>query len=308
MDHGRLEGEALAAGLGGGLVGEHAGRADDHVLGDVEVDLVVAEVGVELAEEGEGVGAPALVVEDAELGVPLGDHVEVALVAGAGEHPREAGEEVELHGDRLPGGDGAREGEGGEAGLGVLGPGEQGRRGGAGLELGEAARGALAEESGGAEVDVAPATLVLVLFGAAVGAARLEHPGGVLGPKGVHIEVEPQDRGRVLGGVPPGDPGGARDGVLLGVEAGVEDVVGDPGVGEVSPLVDGPEGVRRLGDGAGIGGRRGRRITREGERTAECERPQPGQEGVRHDHRTSAIPPEFLGAQGRRCACAFVRV
>ncbi len=63
-------------------------RPDERVLGDIQVDLVVTEVGVGPRCEGEHVGLPAALVAHRQLRVPLADHVEVAVVAGAREHPR----------------------------------------------------------------------------------------------------------------------------------------------------------------------------------------------------------------------------
>ena len=63
------------------------------VLGDVEHHPVVAEVGVELVVDGEGVGLPAgLLLEHADLRIPLADGVEVLEVAGAGDHLGQLGE------------------------------------------------------------------------------------------------------------------------------------------------------------------------------------------------------------------------
>jgi hypothetical protein len=135
VDHLGAVVEALAA-VGGRIGGdEDAAGADDHRLGDVEVDVVVAEVGVELGVEGEDVGTPdAVGLQNADLGEPLAEDVELVGVAGAGEDLGELGEEVELDDDALAGLDGCGEGDGGEGGVVALGGGEGGDGSAAGLD------------------------------------------------------------------------------------------------------------------------------------------------------------------------------
>jgi hypothetical protein len=116
------------------------------------------------------------------------------------------------------------------------------------LEVGVASA---AEEAGGLEVDVAPGA-GLALLDAAVGAAGFAHPGGVLGAKAVHVEVEREAVDGAAAGVSPGDPDGAADLVELGVEAGVDHVVGDAGLRwHLAADGLGAQGGGRLGDGVG---------------------------------------------------------
>ena len=82
---------------------------DDVLFGDGDLDPVGAEIGEELGIGVILVAIPRAVLEDADLGEPLPDHVELPEIPRTGEHLGQAGRERDLEDDPLARADGGRE-------------------------------------------------------------------------------------------------------------------------------------------------------------------------------------------------------
>ncbi len=188
-----------------------AGRPDLALVADgrVDRDVVVAEVGEELAVRMELVAVPAGVFEDADLREPLCDEEEVALVSRARRDARQMGHEVERDGDGVAGKRRPRQRDLGDRAVvevAVVGRDEPHR--------GEQVRSVRGERES-RDLDRAP--------GFRDGAAAA--PPAVLAPErrervaeGIEVKVEPQRRSRVARRVGPGQDLGAGDRLLLGVQ------------------------------------------------------------------------------------------
>src|ERR1017187_3836768 len=92
-----------------GVAGLHAGRADDVVLGQSDLDVVGPKVGEELGHGVELVAVPCTVPEDSDFGEPLACEQESALVPSSSQDLREGGAELDFESDVLAGLDGPRQ-------------------------------------------------------------------------------------------------------------------------------------------------------------------------------------------------------
>src|SRR5262249_50816076 len=81
---------------------QSSGRADlaSVARGNVDRDVVIAEVGKELALRVKLVAVPACLFEDADLGKPLGDEEEIAFETGPRGNSRKLGAKVQCDSNR----------------------------------------------------------------------------------------------------------------------------------------------------------------------------------------------------------------
>src|SRR5262249_40265750 len=99
------------AGGGDSLLDLLTGRADLAAIANrhVDGDVVVSEVGEELAPGVELVAVPSALLEDADLWEPLDDHPKRPLPSRSARDPRQPRAEVDRDADGLAGGDRAGE-------------------------------------------------------------------------------------------------------------------------------------------------------------------------------------------------------
>ncbi len=208
-----------ASARGGSLVGAAAGGAElaPVALGEVDRDVVVAEIREELARGVELVAVPAVFLEDAELGEPLDDHEEIVLVAGPHGHPRQPRDELDRDRDRLSGLDGLAQDDLRDrpvVGIAVVGRDvAQGRQ-----KVGAVGTGHPAD------LDRAPGMRQRAV---AADAARLLPERRKRVAEGVQVEVEAERGSRPRRRVLPRHDLGSLDGLLLDVQPAGDLVRGD---------------------------------------------------------------------------------
>ena len=212
------------AGLLHRRTGQRTGRPHGVALGHGQAHVVAAEVGVELAVQVELVGVPARgggtalarQFQHRDLGEPLRDQVEGAVVAGARDHPRQLVEEVDVERGGGAGRDRARQVDADHAAVGL--------RAAVRLDEGPLRRRAVLHHLVQADEAEFAVLGIDIAAEAALAGPLLGHEGAAGALEAVEVHVHVQAAHRLRAAVAPGQRLFAGDGVLDRVEFGIDRV------------------------------------------------------------------------------------